>query len=270
MEDDMSHSVGQVAGFAEITVRTLHHYDAIGLLSPSARSNAGHRRYAAADLDRLQQILLYRRLGFPLDQVAALLDDPEADPVEHLRRQHDLLTARIGELRTMADAVKHAMEARKMGIEFTPEERFEMFAGQDPEEVAAEAERRWGGTPEYAEHQRRTAAYTSDDWRRFKQESKEWGQRVIVLMDAGVPAGSEQAMELAEEHRQQICQWFYECGYEVHRGLAGMYLADDRFKQNYERIRTGMARYVHDAILANVSATPDAALRGTAVVTPWL
>ncbi|HEV7930920.1 MAG TPA: MerR family transcriptional regulator, partial [Actinomadura sp.] len=69
----MSHSVGRVAGYAGITVRTLHHYDEIGLLSPSARSHAGHRRYDDADLDRLQQILFYRELGFPLDEVAALL-----------------------------------------------------------------------------------------------------------------------------------------------------------------------------------------------------
>lgn len=76
----MSYSVGQVAGFAGVTVRTLHHYDEIGLLVPGGRSHAGHRRYGDTDLDRLQQILFYRELGFPLDEVAALLDDPEADP----------------------------------------------------------------------------------------------------------------------------------------------------------------------------------------------
>lgn len=81
----MGYSVGQVAGFAGVAVRTLHHYDEIGLLSPSGRSHAGHRRYDDADLDRLQRILFYRELGFPLDEVAVLLDDPESDPREHLR-----------------------------------------------------------------------------------------------------------------------------------------------------------------------------------------
>ncbi|MFK4273832.1 MerR family transcriptional regulator, partial [Streptomyces milbemycinicus] len=69
----MSYSVGQVAGFAGVTVRTLHHYDEIGLLRPGARSAAGHRRYDDADLDRLQRILFYRELGFPLEEVAVLL-----------------------------------------------------------------------------------------------------------------------------------------------------------------------------------------------------
>src|SRR5690606_37281773 len=101
---EVSYSVGQVAGFAGVTVRTLHHYDDIGLLVPSERSPAGHRRYSDADLDRLQQILFYRELGFPLEEVAALLDDPDADPRAHLRRQHELLTARIEKLRKMAAA----------------------------------------------------------------------------------------------------------------------------------------------------------------------
>lgn len=115
----MSYSVGQVAALAGVTVRTLHHYDEIGLL-PSGRSHAGHREYEDADLDRLQQILFYRELGFPLEEVAALLDDPDADPAEHLRRQHELLTGRIDRLQRMAAAVEHAMEARKMGIKLTP------------------------------------------------------------------------------------------------------------------------------------------------------
>ncbi|PIM65711.1 MerR family transcriptional regulator, partial [Streptomyces sp. JV178] len=136
----MSHTVGQVSGFAGITVRTLHHYDEIGLLVPSERTHAGHRRYSDADLDRLQQILFYRELGFPLDEVAALPDDPETDPRAHLRRQHELLTARIEKLQKMAAAVEHAMEARKMGINLTPEERFEVFGDKDPEQHAKEAE----------------------------------------------------------------------------------------------------------------------------------
>ena len=81
-------NVGEVAALAGVTVRTLHHWDRIGLLQPSGRTSAGYRRYAPADLDRLHQVLLYRALGFPLEEVATLLDDPSADPVEHLRRVH--------------------------------------------------------------------------------------------------------------------------------------------------------------------------------------
>ncbi|MFF2384926.1 MerR family transcriptional regulator [Streptomyces sp. NPDC058108] len=249
----MSYSVGQVAGFAGVTVRTLHHYDEIGLLVPGGRSHAGHRRYGDTDLDRLQQILFYRELGFPLDEVAALLDDPEADPRAHLRRQHDLLTARIGKLQKMAAAVEHAMEARTMGIDLTPEEKFEVFGGKDPEAHAEEAERRWGGTEAYAESQRRAARYTKDDWKRMQAEVASWGERYDALMEAGETPDGERAMDLAEEHRLHITRWFYACSYEMHRGLGEMYVADERFKEFYDSMRPGLAGHLKEAIAANAA-----------------
>ena len=249
----MSYSVGQVAGFAGVTVRTLHHYDDIGLLVPSERSHAGHRRYSDADLDRLQQILFYRELGFPLDEVTALLDDPDADPRAHLRRQHELLTARIGKLRKMAAAVEHAMEARRMGINLTPEERFEVFGDKDPAQYAEEAERRWGGTEAYAESQRRAARYTKDDWKRMQAEVAAWGDRYDALMAAGEAPTGASAMDMAEEHRQHICEWFYECPYELHRSLADMYVSDERFKEFYDSMRPGLAEHLREAIVANAA-----------------
>lgn len=255
-ERTLSYSVGQVAGFAGITVRTLHHYDEIGLLAPGGRSHAGHRRYDDADLDRLQQILFYRELGFPLDEVAALLDDQatgRADPRTHLRRQHDLLTARIEKLQKMAAAVEHAMEARTMGIDLTPEERFEVFGDKDPEAHAEEAERRWGGTDTYAESQRRAARYTKDDWKRMQAEVASWGQRYAALMEAGDPPDGERAMDLAEEHRRHITRWFYDCTHAIHRGLGEMYVADERFKEFYDSMRPGLADHLRDAIAANAA-----------------
>ncbi|MGW7256153.1 MerR family transcriptional regulator [Streptomyces sp. NPDC054834] len=252
----MSYSVGQVAGFAGVTVRTLHHYDDIGLLTPSQRSHAGHRRYSDADLDRLQQILFYRELGFPLDEVAVLLDDlatGRGDPRAHLRRQHELLTARIEKLRKMAEAVEHAMEARKMGINLTPEERFEVFGDKDPARYADEAEERWGGTQEWAESQRRAARYTKDDWQRIKAEVDAWEERYVAMMAAGGPPTDEAAMGLAEEHRRHIGTWYFECPYEMHRCLAEMYVADERFKAYYDAMRPGLAEHLKEAILANAA-----------------
>lgn len=249
----MGYSVGQVAGFAGVTVRTLHHYDDIGLLAPGERSHAGHRRYNDADLDRLQQILFYRELGFPLDEVAALLDDPAADPRAHLRRQHELLTARIEKLQKMATAVEHAMEARKMGIDLTPEERFEVFGDKDPEQYAEEAEQRWGGTEAYAESQRRAARYTKDDWKRLQAEVNAWSERYAALMAAGEPPSGEAATAMAEEHRQHICAWYYDCPYEMHVALAEMYVADERFKEFYDTMRPGLAEHLRDAITANAA-----------------
>ena len=168
-------NVGEVAALAGVTVRTLHHYDRIGLLSPSGRTAAGYRQYAPADLDRLHQVLLYRELGFPLEEVATLLDDPSADPEAHLRRQHRLLRDRLERTSAMVAAVEKEMEARAMGISLTPEERFEVFGEHDPAQYEAEVEERWGETDAYAQSKRKTAAYSKDDWVRIKAEQEDIG-----------------------------------------------------------------------------------------------
>src|SRR5262245_31499382 len=139
-------TVGAVARLAGVSVRTLHHYDEIGLLTPSGRSDAGYRRYVDADLDRLQRILFYRELGFGLDDIRTVMTDGRADASVHLRRQHGLLLERIERLRRMAAAVEKALEAETMGIPLTPEERFEVFGDFDPDAHAAEVEERWGDT----------------------------------------------------------------------------------------------------------------------------
>src|SRR5689334_18891732 len=138
-------TVGELADLAGVTVRTLHHYDEIGLLSPSARSPAGYRLYDQADLLRLRRILFYRELAFPLDDIAAIVADKDVDAGAHLRRQHRLLRERIERMCSLVDAIEHEMEAQKLGISLTPEEQFEVF-GPDyrGEEWAAEAEHRWG------------------------------------------------------------------------------------------------------------------------------
>ncbi|MCZ7415098.1 MULTISPECIES: MerR family transcriptional regulator [unclassified Streptomyces] len=249
----MSYSVGQVAGFAGVTVRTLHHYDEIGLLVPGERNVAGHRRYSDADLDRLQQILFYRGLGFPLEEVAVLLDDPDADPNEHLRRQYALLTDRAEQLRKMAAAVQHAMEARKMGINLTPEEKFEVFGDFDPERYAEEAERRWGGSDAWAESQRRAASMTKEEWKAAMAEFDAIHRRIAGRMAEDGDPRTAEAMELAEEHRRFLCRTSYDCTFEIHTGLGEMYVADPRFTAYLERFRPGMAAYLRDAIVANAA-----------------
>lgn len=247
----MSYSVGQVARLAGVTVRTLHHYHEIGLLPPSGQSPAGYRRYAADDLERLQRVLFYRELGFPLEEIVTILDDPATDAQAHLRRQRELLTRRIRRLESMVAAVDRAMEAKRMGISLTPEERFEVFGEHDPTQHAEEAEQRWGETDTYRQSHERTSRYTKDDWVRIKAEGADLQARLAAAYASGAAPDSEAAMDLAEEHRQQISQTFYDCGYPIHRGLAAMYLADPRFTKNYEDVAPGLAQFVHDAIQAN-------------------
>ncbi|WP_431679533.1 MerR family transcriptional regulator [Kitasatospora sp. KL5] len=246
-----SYSVGQVAKVAGVTVRTLHHYDEIGLLSPSGRTPAGYRRYEEKDLDRLQQVLFYRELGFPLDQVAAILDDRSVSPNEHLRRQRSIIGDRIEHLQELAAAVERALEAQKMGIQLTPEEKFEVFGKDYQESWEDEAEQRWGGTDAWKESQRRTGGYTKADWQRIKAEADGLNARLAQAFTSGTAADSEEGAALAEEHRQHITGNFYECTYTIHRGLAEMYVADPRFTATYDRIAPGLAQWLRDAILAN-------------------
>src|SRR5256885_9475994 len=173
----MSYSVGQVARLARVSVRTLHHYHQIGLLVPSGHTPAGYRRYVDADLERLQRVLFYRELGFPLEQIVILLDDPAIDAGAHLRRQHELLNRRIVRLEEMVTAVERAMEAAKMGISLTPEERFEVFGDHDPAQYAEEAEQRWGETDAYKQSMQRTQRYTKEDWLKIKQEQADLQER---------------------------------------------------------------------------------------------
>ncbi|MFG2918010.1 MerR family transcriptional regulator [Kitasatospora sp. NPDC048298] len=255
------YSVGAVAKIAKVTVRTLHHYDEIGLLSPAGRTRSGYRWYGDADLDRLQQILFYRELGFPLDEIAAILDDDSVSPTEHLRRQHRLLTDRISHLQELASAVEHAMEARRMGIQLTPEEKFEIFGEGYQEEWEQEAEQRWGDTEAWAESQRRAGSYSKADWERIQAEMTGLNDRLAEAVTAGEPADGPVATDLAEEHRQHICRNFYDCTFTVHRGLAELYVSDSRWTDTYEKLAPGLAQWLHDAILANADlreADPEA------------
>jgi DNA-binding transcriptional MerR regulator len=246
-------NVGEVAALAGITVRTLHHYDRIGLLSPSERTAAGYRRYSPADLDRLHRVLVYRELGFSLEEVATLLDDPDADPAAHLRRQHRLLRERVERTQAMVAAVEKEMEAQQMGISLTPEERFEVFGDNDPGQYADEVEERWGDTDAYHESRRRTATYGKEDWLRVKAEGEDVERRFAEAMAAGVPAEDARAMDVAEAHRQHISRWFYDCPPAMHAGLGRMYVEDERFAAHYEQIAPGLAQYVSTAVQANAA-----------------
>jgi hypothetical protein len=164
-----------------------------------------------------------------------------------------MLRDRIGRLERMAAAVEKAMEARTMGINLTLEERFEVFGDFDPDQYSEEVEERWGKTDAYRESARRTARYTKADWERIKAEGQAAIEQVVAAMNAGKPADSTEAMDGAEAHRRQIDDAFYACSYELHVGLAEMYLADPRFTATYENIAPGLAQYLHDAIKANAA-----------------
>lgn len=254
MTDDVL-TVGQVAQTLGVTVRTLHHYDEVGLVVPSARSHAGYRLYTETDLQRLQHVVVYRRLGFPLEEIGEILaEGAGGDTVAaHLRRQREAVMDRLEELAGLVSAIDKALEAEMNDYQISREEQRELFGDNFDESYAQEAEQRWGDTDAWKESQRRTKSYTKEQWQQIKDEGDQVNARFVELMDAGVPAGSEQAMDAAEAARQQICTWFYDCPREMHAGIAEMYVADPRFTQTYEDVAPGLAQYVRDAVVANAA-----------------
>jgi DNA-binding transcriptional MerR regulator len=243
-------TVGQVAEQLAVTVRTLHHYDEIGLLRPSDRTPAGYRLYTDEDVVRLQHIVVYRRLGFALEEIGLLLGQPESVE-EHLRRQRAAVNARLDEMRDLVAAIDRALEKETSGMKLTRQEQKELFGDGYSDEYAAEAEQRWGDSDAWKQSRRRTSGYSKEDWTEIKAETESVGRAFVQAKRAGLPATSPAAMDAAEAHRRHIHSRFYDVSYEFHRSLADMYVADPRFTKTYDDQEPGLAQYVRDAIHAN-------------------
>jgi DNA-binding transcriptional MerR regulator len=247
-------TVSELAAKAGVTVRTLHHYDERGIVSPSSRSEAGYRLYSPADAERLAHVLAYRACGIGLEEIRDLLDSTGDELVDHLARQKALLDERLEVMERQREALRNAWEAARMGINLGPEERLEVFGAHDPGQYADEARERWGETDAYRESHRRTSEYTKADWQRLGEESERIEQEYADCLMSGEPSDGPRARAAAERHRSHIDQWFYPCSHEMQVGLAEMYVADPRFTAHYDARVPGLAQYVHDAIYANALA----------------
>jgi len=246
-----ANTVGAVAALTGVSVRTLHHYDHIGLVVPSVRTPAGYRGYTDADIERLHLVLVYRSVGLQLDEIRTLLDDANADVLEHLRRQHRLLLEQADRLQHTIKAVEELMNAHRSGIQLTAEEQIEIFGTTVfGEEYAAEAEERWGDTDAWKQSQQRVSKFIKQDWLDVKAEGDALLEALAEAKRNGVAPGSAQANELAERHRASI-ERYYDCGDEMHRNLAEMYLADERFTRYYDDVESGLAQFVHDIVVAS-------------------
>jgi len=244
-------SVGEVAKLAGISVRTLHHYDEIGLLVPSERSDAGYRMYSHDDLERLQRILVYRELGFSLERIRELVSDPDSNRREALADQRRRTMDRIGELHALVDLIDRTLASIEEGTEMPPEEMLDVFGDFDPTRYRDEVEERWGETEAYRESARRTRTYTRDDWRRIRDENESLLDRLVDALDRGVHPTDAEAMDLAEEARLAIDRAFYPCSREMHAALAEGYTSDERFRAFYDNHRDGLAAWFADSIRAN-------------------
>jgi len=249
------YQVKEVAALSGVSVRTLHHYDRIGLLVPSARSGAGYRLYSGDDLLRLQQVLVQRELGLSLEAIRKLLDDPAFDHRAALLEQRRLLLERAEQTEQMIRALDRALSLLDKDPPSQGEETMsnmqDLFEGFDPKAYEQEAKERWGHTEAYKESQRRTNSYSEADWQRFRAENSAITEGLVRAMQAGKKPDEPEVMDLAEQSRLIIDRWFYPCSHEMHTRLADMYEADPRFAENIDKAAAGLTPYLSAAIRAN-------------------
>jgi DNA-binding transcriptional MerR regulator len=245
----MAFTVGELSRLTGITVRALHHYDEVGLVRPSRRSAAGYRLYDEADVLRLHQVLLFRELGLPLDEIAAAID-AAGSREDLLRRHREVLVTKRARIDAMLAAVDAAIGTLEKGPKMSPEELKTLFDGFDHTQYEEEAKQRWGGTDAYQESARRTKGYGRAEWEQIKREMESIGARLAELMKSGTAPGDAATQAVVEEHRAHIDRWFYPCSVSLQKALGEMYVADERFTANIDRGAPGLARYWRDAIAA--------------------
>jgi MerR family transcriptional regulator, thiopeptide resistance regulator len=246
-------TVGRTADLVGVSVRTLHHWDAIGLVCPSGRTRSDYRLYSAADVARLHRVLVYRELGFPLAEIGNLLDDPEVDARSHLRRQRAELLERITHLQTMVSSVDRMLEATTSGIQLTPTEQVEIFGTTWHPEWIDEAEQRWGDTTQWAQYAERTAGLTPDAWKNLAAKTTNLEADLTAALRTNLTPGSPPANVLAERHRALLTTYF-DCTHSMHACIARSYTEDPRYLEYYENTAPGLATWLRDTIFANAAA----------------
>ncbi len=246
-------TVGVAAELLGVTTRTLHHWDAVGLVHPSDRTSAGYRLYTAADLVRAQRVVVYRELGVPLDEIGALLDAPAADALATLRRQRDALHARMRRLRRTTEAMDRMIEARESGIRLSPQDQVAIFGGDWQPSWVAQAREKWGDTPQWTQYAERAADRSAQDWQRIAEDTAALHADLADALRAGVAPGSARADSLAERHRASIAVYF-DCTHPMHVCLGRRYVGDPEYTAFYDAIEPGLTSWLSAVINANARA----------------
>lgn len=248
----MSYTINKTAQLAGVTLRTLRYYDRIGLLVPSGRTEAGYRLYSDEDVEKLQQILFFRELDFPLAKIEQILGSPEYDRREALKMQVRYLEKRAERYWKLSELARETLRNLEGGIKM---DRKEMFKAFDYDKIIDhqkhyedEAKERWGHSDAYKISAQRAARYTREDWEKMNAESEEFLKEMIDCFQEGVPYSDSRMMAVCEKARNQINTWFYPCSLEMYSNLGNMYIADERFSEYYDKFVPGLAAYYNEAI----------------------
>lgn len=234
-------TVNEVSRLAGISVRTLHHYDAIGLLKPAEVTQAGYRLYDDEALARLQSILMFRELEFPLKEIKAILSKKDYDPKEALGQQIRLLEMRLEHTKRLIALAKELQKGGKDNMEFSVFDKSEM------NEYAQEVRERWGSGDAYKEYEEKVKGKT-------QAELKEGGERLMgVFAQIGALKDRSPEDEAVQKKigqiQELITRHYYTCTDEILEGLSRMYVCDQRMKHNIDKVGgEGTAEFVGKAI----------------------
>ena len=240
----MMYTIKEIAELAGVTTRTLRYYDEIGLLPPAKVGVNGYRHYDLDSLLRLQQILFFRELDVPLNDIQLIISRPDFSLVNALQDHRSLLQKRSENLNTLITTIDQTI-ATLIGDRKMPAEDY--FDGFDQSQYEEEVQARWGDTRQYAETQRKWVDYSKEEKEAIKAE----GGRLTVRMVSEDPNASPydpHVQAAIGEYHAYLNQYFYTCEVSYLRGLADMWVADPRFAANYEKVRTGGAAFVHEAV----------------------
>jgi DNA-binding transcriptional MerR regulator len=246
----MSYKVKEVSKLVSVSVRTLHHYDEIGLLNPEFVTTAGYRLYSDTDLERLQQILFFKELDFTLQEIKDILDSPGFDREKALSAHRNLLVEKKKRLERLIQSLDKTMEAIEGGLEMNKKEMFDGFdmteIERHKERYAEEAKEKYGKGDAYKESMKKTSRYGKEDWARITAESEAINNRIIANMDKGIDDPTVQ--QGVAQLRQHITDNYYNCTVEIFRGLGDLYVADERFTANIDKNKPGYAIFLREAM----------------------
>ena len=230
---------------AQISVRTLHHYDQIGLLKPAQRSDKGYRIYGQEQLLLLQQVLFYRQMDIPLKEIKQIINDPDFDILKALEFHKEQLVKRAEQLHKLLVTVDKTIENLKNSEKMISDK--ELYSGFKPEEVEQikeEVIQRWGKESlEKAEGRIREKGRKG--WKKHQETDEEINQLMASMV--GFDPADIRVQRVISRHFQQM-NLYYEVNEERYRGLGELYVEDERFKQYYEKYGEGLAGFMQQAI----------------------
>jgi DNA-binding transcriptional MerR regulator len=246
----MEYTVQKLAQMAGVSSRTLRYYDEIGILKPARTNSSGYRIYGQQEVDRLQQILFYRELGISLDQIKEIISAPAFDAADALKEHREKLLEKRKQLDLLITNVEKTIASAEGRTTMSDKEKFEGFKKkmiEDNEEQYGKEIREKYGDDTVDKSNAKLMNMTQEEHEAVTKLAEEVNTALAEAMQTGDPAG-ELAQKAADLHKQWITFYWSEYSKEAHAGLAEMYVADERFKAYYDKIRPGAAEFLRDAI----------------------